>query len=226
VHECFVVESNTSRYILTGSDLEIQFALMSFGIPMKNFPFDDDCRVNNLKDFLEKRKTIEAEKSRVKQGAITMILAPEKLDVLLGRGRPIQDWVGNVWYSSIIEATIERHHEAVRRRGAKNEICDEIVEIIKGSGGRFLKRKEGGLEWVEVDDALARKKVSHAFRNQKQSSKASSRPITQAYGGGGTKRDTWESLFGEGEIDTYNNAVAKRAKPVTIRLDQTKPPPT
>jgi hypothetical protein len=164
-----------SHYIYTGSDLEIQFALMSFGIPMKNFPLDHDFKVKDLKDFIDKRKIVEDDRRRENQSA--NITAPEKFDVLLGRGRPVQAWVGNIWYSSIIEATFERHHEASGRRGAKKELCDEVVEIVKSYGGRFLKREEeGGLEWVEVDDALARVKVSHAFRNQKQSARSSSRP--------------------------------------------------
>jgi hypothetical protein len=141
---------------------------------MKNFPLDDDCKVKDLQEFIDKRKIVEGDRRRENQGV--NITAPEKFDVLLGRGRPVQAWVGNVWYSSIIEATFERHREAGGRRGAKKELCDEVIEIIKGAGGRFLKREEAGLEWVEVDDALARKKVSHAFRNQKQSAKASTRP--------------------------------------------------
>ena len=137
---------------------------------MKNFPLDDNFKLKDSKDFIEKRKTVEDNKRRENQGV--NILAPEKFDVLLGRGRPVQAWVGNVWYSSIIEATFARHHEAGGRRGAKTELCDEVIGIIKSRGGRFLQRQEGGLEWVEVDDVQARMKVSHAFRNQKQASRA------------------------------------------------------
>lgn len=147
---------------------------MSFGIPMKYFPLDDNFKVKDSKDLIEKRRLIEDKKRRENQG--TNILAPEKYDVLLGRGRPVQAWVGNVWYSSIIEATFARHNEAGGRRGAKTELCDEVIEIIKSRGGRFLQREEGGLEWVEVDDDQARIKVSHAFRNQKQASRAALRP--------------------------------------------------
>jgi hypothetical protein len=140
---------------------------------MKDFSLEKDgSKAKSLaKNYLERRKAIEEERRR-EQG--TAILAPDKLDTLLGRGKPIQEWPGNVRLCSILGTHLERHREAVKRRGAKNALCDEIVESIKSSGGRFLKREEGGSEWVEVDDAVAREKISHGFRNQKQAARGNS----------------------------------------------------
>jgi hypothetical protein len=141
---------------------------------MKDFPLEKDgTKAKSLaKNYIKRRKAIEEERRR-EQG--TPILAPDKLDRLLGRGKPIQNWPGNVRLSSILGTNLERHQEAMKMRGAKKDLCDEILETIRSSGGRFLKREEGGSEWVEVvDDAVAREKILHGFRNQKQAARGNS----------------------------------------------------
>jgi hypothetical protein len=150
-----------------GSAMEIQCELLSFGIPMDHFPLDDDYKLLGLKDFFERRSNIENER-RIEQGS--RILAPCKLDILLGRGKPMQEWLGNLQLATTLATYADLHNStAMNRRGAKNDLCDEIVRLLKESGGRFLKREEGALEWIEVDDTMAREKVSHGFRNQRLS---------------------------------------------------------
>jgi hypothetical protein len=164
----------TSFGFSAGSNMEIKFELLSFGIPMDNFPVDDDSELFlGLTDYCERRRSIENDR-RAEQGS--RILAPGKLDILLGRGKPVQEWVGNLGLASILVAKADLHNStAMNRRGAKNELCDKIVRLLKESGGKFLKREDGALEWIEVDDTLAREKVCHGFRNQKLSlSKTSS----------------------------------------------------
>lgn len=58
----------------------------------------------------------------------------------------------------------DRYQRAAR--GAKHAICEEIVDIVKASGGRFLKRDESSVGWVETNDEIARDKVSHGFRTK------------------------------------------------------------
>ena len=147
--------------------MEIQVKLLSFGIPMDNFPIDDESNIIGLSDFCDRRRSIE-HKRRIEQGS--RILAPGKLDILLGRGQPMQEWLGNLQLSSTLAANADLHNStAMNRHGAKNELCDKIVTQIKESGGRFLKREEGAVEWYEVDDTMARVKVSHGFRNHRHS---------------------------------------------------------
>jgi hypothetical protein len=52
-------------------------------------------------------------------------------------------------------------------RGVKYAIMASIVHLLKEEGGRFLKETENG-GWVEVDEATARLKISHAFRSQRK----------------------------------------------------------
>jgi hypothetical protein len=142
--------------------MEIKFKLLSFGIPMDHFPIDDDSKLIGLTDFFEKRSCIEHER-RLEQKS--RILAPGKLDILLGRGKPIQQWLGNLQLGIILGDNADRRNTDMNRRGAKNDLSHDIVEIVKESGGRFLKRQKGDLEWIEVDDVIARDKVNNGFRN-------------------------------------------------------------
>jgi hypothetical protein len=147
--------------------MEIKFKLLSFGIPMDHFPIDDDSKLISLTDFCERRSTIERER-RVEQDS--RILAPGKLDILLGRGKPIQDWLGNLQLGIILGDNADRRNTDMNRRGAKNDLSHDIVETVKESGGRFLKRQKGDMEWIEVDDFIAREKVNNGFRNQERQS--------------------------------------------------------
>jgi hypothetical protein len=142
--------------------MEIKSKLLSFGIPMDHFPIDDDSKLIGLTDFSERRSTIEHER-RVEQKS--RILVPGKLDILLGRGKPIQEWLGNLQLGIILGENADRRNTDMNRRGSKNDLSHEIVEIVKESGGRFLQRQKGDLEWIEVDDVIARDKVNNGFRN-------------------------------------------------------------
>jgi hypothetical protein len=145
--------------------MEIKYKLQSFGIPMDLFPIDDDSKLLGLTDFVARRSAIENER-RVEQGS--RILAPGKLDILLGRGKPNQVWCGNLQLATILLENEYRRNTVMNRRGAKNLFSRYIVDIIKGSGGRFLKREKGAMEWIEVDDIIAQEKVNNGFRNQRQ----------------------------------------------------------
>jgi hypothetical protein len=81
-------------------------------------------------------------------------------DILLGRGKPIQQRPGNVRYREIVEKYMDRYEEG--NRGAKYAVAAYIVHLLKEEGSRFLKELEDG-GWVEVDEATARLKTSHAF---------------------------------------------------------------
>jgi hypothetical protein len=84
-------------------------------------------------------------------------------DVLLGRGKPIQERPGNVRFREMLDKHIEKYDSGEKGVSAKVSAC--IVLLVKEEGGRFLKELEDG-GWFEVDEATARAKVSHAFRTR------------------------------------------------------------
>jgi hypothetical protein len=137
---------------------------MTFGIVQSILPFDEQGLVNwdiHRKSIAERKA---AEKERKKNAGDTTISSPNKFDVLLGRGRPFQEFPGNIRLAVIIDMYRNEHQSA--KWGEKTEVCDNIVDIVKNSGARFLKRNENENGWVEVGPLVARAKASHGFRTK------------------------------------------------------------
>jgi hypothetical protein len=93
------------------------------------------------------------------------IMFPLKNDVLLGRGRPFQEFPGNVQLAKIIDDYREAYQAG--KKLDKTAISTKSLKLVKDSNGRFLK-KEDNIKgfWVDVSDEVAREKVSHGFRTK------------------------------------------------------------
>lgn len=147
----------------TGSDMESQYALASFGISRRILPVNEngELKVQDIDKYMDGRRRKE---TRV-PSASSIIDCPRGDDVLLGRGRPYQIYPGNFFLKKVIEKEIEAYQKADRFE--KTCISEEIVRMIQGKNGRFLKRDDSGMGWIVVDDKSAREKVSHGFRTKK-----------------------------------------------------------
>ena len=145
-----------------GTDVEVQYMLMTFGIPCRVLPVTPtgELKLESHLEWLEKRREMES-----KHDSVERILVPGPYDVLVGRGRFIQDHSGNLRYRNYIEDYMERYEQA-KKRIEKTDLTSEIVRLVKESSGRFLR--QDGCGWVEVDDDAARDKVSHSFRNRRK----------------------------------------------------------
>jgi hypothetical protein len=93
-----------------------------------------------------------------------VIRDPLQNDILLGRGKPIQERLGNVRFREMLDKHIDKYDRV--EKGAKYYTA-YIVHLVKEGGGRFLMELEDG-GWVEVDEATAREKVSRAFRTRRK----------------------------------------------------------
>jgi hypothetical protein len=160
----FNIVSSHSFHTPSGTDLECQYALMTFGIPIKNFP----VTTSGLQKFEHTLWCIEEERRQQdfnRRAALQgkPIFAPTSKDVLCGRGKPFQEHTGNI----DLAATIEDYNNQYKttKRGGKADICEEIVDCFQSKGGRFLKRLDTTGEWEEVSNDAAREKVSQGFRN-------------------------------------------------------------
>lgn len=87
-------------------------------------------------------------------------------DILFGRGKTVVEHPGNAWFRDLVDKTM-LHYESCTRM-EKASIAEMIVNMVKDSGGRFLKAEDEGEFWEEVDDHAARKKVAHTFRNRRK----------------------------------------------------------
>ena len=137
---------------------------MSFGITPDMLPFDEAGRFSTVQfmEYLEQRRIKEEEARRIDRNK-NMILYPNSKDVLMGRGRPFQQFVGNLNLAKIVAQHQIEYNES--ERNSKTKLTRRLVQVIKDGNGRFLKRDgkpDGG--WVEVNDAQSREKIAHAFR--------------------------------------------------------------
>ena len=154
---------------------EFKYTLMSFGIPEHVMPVTSsgEYRLENHKDFVRtirwadrerKAKTGNDQVRESTQVEAERIVLPNNIDVLLGRGRPLQKHYGNQNYHFLVE---EYHAEYERStKSKKTTMTKTILDRIKQYGGRFLKQDDVGY-WVEIDDDTARSKISQTFRNHR-----------------------------------------------------------
>ena len=166
-----------------GSHLEVQYALMTFGLPMKSIPIRDDGTLKPelneqyLRERHEKDKKFRRqEEDESRNGGI--ILYPNPNDVLLGRGRPFQQYTGNQRFNRIIDVHRERYQK-IGDRFEKTCLSMDVVKLVQDSGGRFLQRAQSG--WERVTDFVAREKVSHSFRTKPSSSSTTSSSSTSIF---------------------------------------------
>jgi hypothetical protein len=148
--------------------MEVIYGLMTFGLPPSAMPMHADGRlkpeINEL--YLVDRQRIEAEEKRQQQELAKTqkcIDFPGPNDVLLGRGRPYQEYTGNQRLAALVEGQREQYQQAADRF-EKTCISLDVVKTIQETQGRFLQRTDEG--WEAVTDFLAREKVSHSFRTK------------------------------------------------------------
>jgi hypothetical protein len=138
-----------------GSHTECHYVLKTYGIEF--LPVDLNGNMSSAAFILwvEEKKKIEA-------AATTpdWIENPSSADILLGRGKPYQEFPGNQNLLFIVDHYTAAYGKA--DRDAKGVINMGIVQLIKEKKGRFLQRRnDSGDGWVEVNDIVARDKVSH-----------------------------------------------------------------
>jgi hypothetical protein len=91
---------------------------------------------------------------------------PGRFDVLLGRGKKHTGHQGNERLQIALNMHSVRYN-ATTSRNEKTAITEEIVQSIQAASdppGRFVRFDKEANGWLEVDDAAARIKVSHAIR--------------------------------------------------------------
>lgn len=143
-----------------GTDMEIIYNLMTFGIPNGSLPvsLNGTIRLEAHRDYVRRMRKTDSTDDKIDR-----IHVPGNYDVLLGRGKPLQKYSGNLNYHYVIETYHDLYEAAAK--GRKAELAMEIVKKIKAQGGRFLKQDDVG--WASITDEAARAKVGHTFRNHR-----------------------------------------------------------
>ncbi|CAB9528737.1 Transfer protein [Seminavis robusta] len=98
-----------------------------------------------------------------------VVNTPSNSDILMGKGRGIQNHCGNIRFRKLIDQHRPQYDNANNNKAKKTEIAQEVVRIVTQDWqGRFLKEHHK-LGWVPVeDDSAARRKVSSCFRDARK----------------------------------------------------------
>jgi hypothetical protein len=121
-------------------------------------------RSEDLLEHIQKRKGADVDMDR-HQNNIDH-LTPGKNDVLLRRGRPFQEWHGNLQLAKTVAMHRKEYGNADRAK--KTAVSKDVLSIVKSCDGRFLQQDKATGEWEPVSDAAAREKVSSGFRSRKE----------------------------------------------------------
>jgi hypothetical protein len=163
--------------------MECIYGLMTFGIPVDDYPISSDMVLNRKKhlEWVQARRFLEVSASASASASSStdnnavcgvppvVVRVPKSTDILFGRGKAIREHPGNLRFGLIVEFFFDQY-EGLGRRSEKIFFTKEAVLKIKSMGGRFLKQEAG--VWQEVDDELAREKVGHTLRSRRSIKKA------------------------------------------------------
>lgn len=149
---------------------------MTFGIPTKFLPvtYDGTLKTDNMKKWIQKQKAKEVvvrKKSTMNHPYLDFegIDIPGTNDVLLGRGKPIQEHSGNVKLLSLIDMH-RSEYDCTNGYGQKAVLAEKIVKLVQSEyQGKFLKVHPEHGWWVEVTQVEAVDKVTHSFRTTRAS---------------------------------------------------------
>ncbi|CAB9521746.1 Transfer protein [Seminavis robusta] len=178
---------------------ELKFALQTFGIPTDRFPFRPKNEPIEMEHHLQ---CIQSWSKQEEKGNTSIdIIIPRRFDVLFGRGLHTRNHTGNLRAAHIADMFRDKYEAAGKYE--KTAIAERIVTIIRESHGRFLKWEDDA--WERVDQEAARNKISHFFRNTRNTgcpSKSKASPSDGSTSGGETSSDG----------DSLASALSKRAQ--------------
>ncbi|KAG7366859.1 hypothetical protein IV203_029529 [Nitzschia inconspicua] len=188
-----------------GSLLEAFYNLMGYGI-VGIIPVGNDGKIKReiMKQWIRRRL---AEEGSQPQEIETVVPNPE--DVLLGRGKKVQSFPGNLKFREEIESN--RHTYDMSSKFEKSVMIEIVLRRVKDTGGRFLQHGASG--YFEVDDDVARKKISHAWRNLRASETRAFVPLKEGSVPTHLKRNMNELLLFPNPIDDFSRTFSlKRTK--------------
>jgi hypothetical protein len=154
----------------SGSHVEVVYQLQTFGVQGRILPLTKhgELTVEAHKKWLYRQKRREEDIENVQR-----VLIPTNKDVLSGRGRGVQEHVGNLRFRQLVAEKQQEYDAHKDLFGAKGRVVDKIIQEILSQGGRFLK--DDGIGWVALKEAEAREKVAMTFRSRRKESNAAGR---------------------------------------------------
>ena len=106
--------------------------------------------------------TVDQFASRLQNENDLKVDLPGRNDVLMGKGKPVQQHAGNVAMRSIVCLYVPEYNAAAKHM--KSDIVQKVCSAIQ-SKGRFLKRHQKGW-WIVATDEEIRDKVGKTFTSE------------------------------------------------------------
>jgi hypothetical protein len=158
--------SKSGRFAPPGSPVEIEYALLSFGVQCQNliqiakkggYMLPDDIKERHKREKLASEAEVKQEESS------GIVLYPKANDILIGRGQPYREYPANLIWYKFIDAHVERF-VASADKFTKTCISMDVVKTARDSNFRFLQRTPAG--WTVLDDLAAREKAAIFLRSR------------------------------------------------------------
>eukprot|EP00934_Nitzschia_sp_Nitz4_P001072 Nitzschia sp. Nitz4//scaffold275_size25065//20977//22555//NITZ4_008335-RA/size25065-snap-gene-0.0-mRNA-1//1//CDS//3329545306//1072//frame0 len=144
-----------------GTYVEWCYELLTYGIPVHLLPVSSDLKIK-LKNH---RDYIEMQCLAVSSGhKINAILLPTNRDLLLGKGKPIQQSPGNVIWSEFLEVLLSSHPR-LSSTMVSADLAKQVVEKVHQYRGRILTKDSG--VWEVVPNEVAYDKIASMMRNRR-----------------------------------------------------------
>ena len=148
-------------------DLEIQYKLMSYGIPIQELPVTHSgiLKKKNHGQWINVRRLVDKERDKSVAAKIPFVEHPAVHDVLFRRGGNNSHF-GNLLFQEILLNEIHAYN-TLHNHSEKRRIRDRIINHVTTThGGRFLEYdKQFGVWWEMTDAASVHNKIISAIND-------------------------------------------------------------
>jgi hypothetical protein len=174
VHKVLPSDLKLRQKVHFGSDLELQYALRHYGVHLSSLCKAGEglCSREHIEVYLDHRRQKEAEfrlREQRDDNQSCISNPSREYDILMGRGRPYQEWPANIRLVLIVAQHVPRYLQATRRI-EKTSTIESIYEYVQNElGGRFLQRTDTG--WEIGDESVAREKIAQLLRQEVRAAK-------------------------------------------------------
>lgn len=167
-------DDRASAKFYTNLELETQYQLMTYGIPIQELPLTvtGTLKTKNHLLWVKSRKLIDRAREKG-HGTLAMgTFHPGVHDVLFSRGGNASHF-GNMEFRHIIASRIEAYNNGGRKE--RTSIRQDMIAMVYRKGGRFLMLETDGW-WIELsNDKLVMEKVTNAVYDFNRKAVAKSR---------------------------------------------------
>lgn len=165
----FCKKENRLRHRLhTGSSLEIQYSLRTFGIVLGDHT-DGIHSPENIEQDIRQRQEVDRKwresEARFRDPLSPVALFPNPQDIILGRNKKVgHNWQGNTAYNRLIASQSSKYAEVNTPR-EKTAIANKILEVVTlDYQARFLSREK--MCWEAIGTTETLRKISQALRTE------------------------------------------------------------